>query len=113
MFIIFGWNHPTETHFGPAFPMRCPRCNNEVFFHLHRIKLWFTLFFIPVIPYQSKYYLSCEICGCGKELEGEDLEIAKKLNVATMALLEQRISKEEYITALNDCSTEHENRHLN
>jgi len=101
MFIIFGWNNPTEKNYGATLPVKCPRCNNNVFMHLQHVKLWFTLFFIPIIPYESKYYLSCEICGCGKELVGDEIDHAKKLNETTTAFLNHSISKEQYLTALN------------
>jgi len=96
MFIIFGWNHPTKKNFGPTLPVQCPRCHNNTFMHLQQIKLWATLFFIPIIPYESKYYLSCEICGCGRELSGDEIEYAKWLNEATTAFLNRSLSEEQY-----------------
>ncbi|MCX8044005.1 MAG: hypothetical protein N3B18_07775 [Desulfobacterota bacterium] len=59
------------------------------------------MFFIPVIPYDTTYYLSCEICGCGIEFEGEEVEKLKQVNAITMKFLEQHISQEHYIAELN------------
>jgi len=107
MFIIFGWNHQTSNNYGPTLPITCPRCNNKTFFHLLQNKLWFTLFFIPVIPYESKYYLLCDVCGCGKELTGSEIDYAKGLNGTTIAFLNKTISEEQYIAALNVGGSEH------
>jgi len=46
----------------------CTHCNNTVPFNIVRARKWFTLFWIPVIPYSTKYYLTCSICENGYEL---------------------------------------------
>ena len=60
--IIFGWGHRTTNDFGPTLALNCPNCKNDSWWHLVSYKTWFTLFFIPVIPYESEHLLLCEIC---------------------------------------------------
>ena len=100
MFIIFGWNHPTSKNHGPTLPMKCPHCGNDVFFHLLHERRWFTLFFIPVIPYHSKHYLLCEICSNGYEVEPDQVTKTKELNLATLALLDKAASEDQCRAAL-------------
>jgi Fe2+ or Zn2+ uptake regulation protein len=100
MFIIFGWGHQTIKQYGATLPIKCPNCNNSVFLHLVQTRTWFTLFFIPVIPYESKHYLLCEICGQGIELNGEEIDRAKELNQATSSFLSKEISEDQYKVAL-------------
>ncbi len=100
MLFIFGWGHQKNRDYGPTLPIKCSNCNNEVFLHLVHSKVWFTLFFIPLIPYESKYYLLCEVCFNGIMLNGSQIDIAKKLNQTTLSLINQQISEEQYEIAL-------------
>jgi len=54
--IIFGWGHQTIKNIGPTFKNHCSHCNNEDYWTLTKYTTWFTLFFIPVIPYSIKYF---------------------------------------------------------
>lgn len=80
LFIIFGWGNAKQKDLGATYPVECGRCGNEVFYHL--IKFWkrFSLFFIPLIPYGRKYFLSCPICSSSIELDRDAKSIAKELN---------------------------------
>ena len=55
--IIFGWNFQTIKQIGFVFKKVCEHCNNEEYWVLTRTITWFTLFFIPVIPYSFKFFL--------------------------------------------------------
>jgi hypothetical protein len=94
--IIFGWGKVTHNNYGPTMATKCPNCNNDTWLQLRRYRKWFTLFFIPVIPYSSKHLLLCEVCSQGLELKGEKIQSAKQLNELTQGLLSQTISKDEY-----------------
>lgn len=85
MFFLFGWGHQTTKNYGPTLPIRCPNCNNDTVWHLGRTKTWFTLFFIPVIPYRTDRYYVCEICAHGKLLDSAEFEEAVALNERTQA----------------------------
>lgn len=94
--IIFGWGHVTKKQNGPTMTMKCPNCNNNTWFQLWRHRKWFTLFFIPLIPYSTTHFLSCGVCFQGVELKGVQLQQAKQLNALTKRLLNEEISKDEY-----------------
>jgi hypothetical protein len=72
MAIIFGWGGGTPRDQGPALPMRCPNCNNSGFFRYMIVRKWFRLYFIPVIPYETRHFLMCPVCTGGIELTGGD-----------------------------------------
>lgn len=59
MFFIFGWGKTTVTDYGSLNASYCGNCNNMSSKHLIKIRKWFTLFFIPVIPYESNYQILC------------------------------------------------------
>lgn len=94
--IIFGWGHVTKKLYGPTMAIRCPTCNNDTWLQLYRYRKWFTLFFIPVIPYSSAHFLSCSVCSQGVELSDEQVERAQQLNALTIGLFNEEISKEDY-----------------
>ena len=100
-FVIFGWGKQTTTEYGPVMPVTCSHCNNEVYWHLTRTRVWFTLFFIPIIPYESKHNLLCPICSWGIELHGPQIERAKQLAMPTTEYLANRISDSEYRQTLS------------
>jgi len=60
--IIFGWGKVTLKNYGAIEKKQCPHCHNEGMWELRRYRTWFTLFFIPVIPYNQKALLVCPIC---------------------------------------------------
>jgi len=65
MFFVLGWGRQTNKDLGPTLPVMCPNCKNEGIWHHHQSQLWFTLFFLPVFPYQSKHLLLCDVCSRG------------------------------------------------
>mgnify|MGYP001822907399 CR=1 FL=1 len=99
MFFLFGWGHRTFNERGPTVPANCPNCSNETWLHMISYKTWFTLFFIPVIPYESKNLLLCPVCSQGLELQGEQVEQAKHLNGKATAFLAEEISETEFQAA--------------
>ena len=94
--IIYGWGHTTKKLHGPTMAMTCPNCNNDTWFQLWRYRKWFTLFFIPLIPYSTTHFLSCGVCSQGMELKGDQLQQARQLNALTKGLFSEEISKDEY-----------------
>ncbi|MAZ30211.1 hypothetical protein CL655_02910 [bacterium] len=102
--IIFGWGHTTTKNFGPTFEQMCPNCNNSKYWILTRIRVWFTLFFIPIFPYENKYFLSCPICQQGLTLNSQQIDEIKPLAEVNQLLVDGHITKEEYqrrVLALN------------
>ena len=94
--IIYGWGRVTTKEYGPTMAVECPNCDNDTWLHLYRQRKWFTLFFIPVIPYSSKHLLLCEVCSQGIELKGDQIQRAKQMNELTQGLFNESFSKDEY-----------------
>ena len=68
MFIIWGMGHRTTKIAGIAAESLCGRCNNMTARRVIKLTSWFTLFFIPIIPYRRQYLLVCPICGQARPL---------------------------------------------
>jgi hypothetical protein len=71
MFIIFGWGRRTIRTLGNAASRLCPNCHNESQWVVVQVRRWFTLFFIPVIPYQTMHLALCPVCSRGIEVDAE------------------------------------------
>lgn len=50
---------------------QCSYCNQDSLWQLCVMRTWFTLFFIPVIPYKTVYCITCPNCGSYLEIERE------------------------------------------
>ena len=96
MFFIFGWGGGDNTDLGPTLPIVCPNCHNDTVWHLHERKSWFTIFFVPLFPYQSMHFFACPICSRGIRLVGEPLDHARRLNAAASAYTAGTISEAEF-----------------
>ncbi len=100
--LIFGWGKKTKKDHGATYPLECSNCNNSTFAQLVESKEWFTLFFIPIIPYNAKYFLLCKVCNYGVELKGPAVQRAKTLVLETKAFQANEISDEDYKTKLSE-----------
>jgi len=94
--VIFGWGFQTTKNIGPVFQIKCPHCNNEKFWLVDRIITWFTLFFVPIVPYSFKHFLKCSICEHGLVLNSKQSEKIKELAKINQMLLEGTITDVEY-----------------
>jgi uncharacterized protein (DUF983 family) len=97
MFIIFGWGRQTRTEFGSTMLIQCPHCNNTKFWDLIKLRTWFTLFFIPLIPYSSEVLLVCPVCAHGLGLDDSQMAKAIQLNELTRKLLQEEMGQDEYL----------------
>ncbi len=104
--IIFGWGYQTIKNIGPTFKNRCSHCNNEDYWILTKYITWFTLFFIPVIPYSIKYFLSCPICQYGIILDSNQLEQIKPIAEANQLLIDGKITEIEYKAKVEQLDSE-------
>lgn len=102
MFIVFGWGRRTHTDHGPTLPINCPNCHNQTYWRYKHYRTWFTLFFIPVIPYESDHYLLCDICQQGIVLGEQERERAKVLATYTNLYVKHQMSEAEYQARLNE-----------
>lgn len=62
MFLIFSIADTKVKHLGNAGLMDCPRCNNTSEWPIHQQKTYFSVFFIPLVPYRTEFTLSCPVC---------------------------------------------------
>lgn len=81
-FILFGFRSKSST-----IAMLSLACRNgHVAAHrLVKVTRWFTLFFIPIIPFNRKYYSTCAQCGVQVGWSKEDAERAVARGAATVA----------------------------
>ena len=71
MFLIFSWNNDKTKNEGHVECEECPICSKTNVFCLLKVTSWIELFFIPVIPYRTKYYLLCTNCENGEQILDE------------------------------------------
>jgi len=74
MFIIWGFGKRTIRRYGKINQSVCRHCNNTVQRELVKVTTWFTLFFIPIIPYRIERFLVCPICGITQKLSKQEFE---------------------------------------
>ncbi len=99
--IIFGWR-TIVTKLGIVFKRLCDHCHNEEYWILNRVTKWFTLFFIPVIPYDSNYFFSCPICKYGFNLNTDQIKAFKPIAEINQLLMEGKINQDQYQVKLNE-----------
>jgi hypothetical protein len=51
--------------------MRCGRCGRTCAQSLRRVKRYFTLFFIPLIPISTKHFVVCTGCAAATQITAE------------------------------------------
>jgi hypothetical protein len=82
MFIIFGFRR-RASRLGIVF-MMCDFCHTPAANAITRVRRYFTLFFIPVIPVGTKYSRTCTLCGrstsISKEAADQLIESAQRAN---------------------------------
>ena len=71
MFIIFGFGRRTIRVLGFTDARLCPNCRNASQWKVLLVRTWFTLFFVPVIPYESKHFAMCPVCSCGVQVDAQ------------------------------------------
>ncbi len=96
MFVIFGWGKQTVSNHGPVFRSHCDRCNNEELWQLYTRRTWFTLFFIPVIPYSTEHLLICPVCSSGVVITRAKFEEFKGIADCNMDLMNKKITEDEH-----------------
>ena len=106
MFFVIGWNRKTEKDFGPILLRNCNICNDMKYWHLLRERTWFTLLWIPFIPYETEWIILCSGCCIGSiTLRPEDIDKAKILCKQTRPFLDRIITSEEYQSQLKYLET--------
>jgi hypothetical protein len=70
MLLIWGFRS-TVAHLATLM-LTCGACRTPAAHHVRRMRRWFTLFFIPVIPYKTVYFTTCTYCGVDLKLTQEE-----------------------------------------
>ena len=70
--IIFGYKSRPKV--SGQFLQRCKQCKRKTIYGLVTVTQWFTLYFIPLIPFSSKSFAICGACGLRNELSREEKE---------------------------------------
>lgn len=94
--IFFGWGRQTTWNVGPVFKQLCSHCNNEDYWVLMRRTTWFTLFFVPIIPYNTEWLLLCPVCQYGIKLDGDQVKKFTPIAEANQLLMAGKITEEAY-----------------
>lgn len=95
MFILFGWGRQTVKNHGPVFAKQCDRCNNKEFWHLYTRRTWFTLFFIPIIPYSTEHLVVCPVCSYGAVIKNEKFKELKEIAERNMNIVNENKKLDE------------------
>ncbi len=95
MFFIFGWNHQTNTPYGPVEQCQCQKCNNTELWQLNKKSNYFTLFFLPIFSHTTTYWYQCPICNHGLQLDKKKFDAYKSIAQTNAAFLEMKISQKE------------------
>lgn len=74
MFILFGFK--TFIKNLAIVTAVCPSCNNPAAHRIVKRSRWFTVFFIPVIPFSNKTYSVCTFCGATTQLDNASRDAA-------------------------------------
>lgn len=95
MIFIFGFSPRIKT-IGPVDERTCARCNNKRFWLLKSKANWFSLFFIPIIPFYKKHFIECPICGESEDVSAEQFTTLSKKAALNNQAIDGSISAEAY-----------------
>jgi hypothetical protein len=95
MIFIFGIT-PRHKVIGPAEERTCTHCHNTRFWLLKKESQWFSLFFIPLIPFGTKHLLQCPICGMAEQLTQDEFQEMQAKATLNKEALSGRMKPDEY-----------------
>ncbi len=94
--ILFGWGKTTVKDHGECIAASCPRCHNQVILRHLLVTTWFTLFFVPLIPYKRRRVLVCGICSWARDVPKEQVPLTDEMNTITAQWRSGALNDEEY-----------------
>jgi hypothetical protein len=56
----------------------CPACGHTGFNRYFTVTKWFRLYFVPLIPYETKHFLVCPVCTRAEELSSAGVADVKR-----------------------------------
>jgi len=74
----------------------CQHCGNHEPWYLIKVTTWFTLFFIPIFPYQVKRIYVCPICQSHYEITPEQYEELRPIAEANQQLSSGQITEQQH-----------------
>ncbi len=95
MLLIFGMRNRVHRH-GACVAATCPRCHNEVVLEYAVVTRWFTLFFIPLIPFGRRRVLVCPICSWQRDVPAKSEPLALEMIGITASWKAQQLDDAEY-----------------
>jgi hypothetical protein len=98
LFIIFGFGHKTVKSYGSISNQNCDNCHNAINKEMLKVTTWFTLFFIPVMPYRTEYMLVCPICNYAMKISKVDFEMilnGEMQNIQTSTAIGQSVNPQQ------------------
>ena len=69
MFIVWGTRSKDKDLGQSQVAYECEHCNNVSHYRIFRRRNWFTIFWIPIIPLSTKYFIACPICNFGQQIK--------------------------------------------
>jgi hypothetical protein len=96
MFFIFGWGGGEPKYHGPTFAIPCGNCDKKEPWSLVSITQYFTLFFIPIFPYETNYLLTCPICNHGTHITAQVFNKLKPVAENNLNFLNKSISQIDF-----------------
>jgi len=73
MFILFGtWPLRLKMGHDVQTMTQCPNCYQISYWNIIRVFKFFTLFFIPLIPFWMQYYMTCPHCDAAVKIKGSE-----------------------------------------
>ncbi len=99
--IIFGWRNKIYI-IGLLHKQICNNCHNEEYWLLKKSTKWFTLFFIPAIPVQNKYFTCCPICDKGFFITKEEAKKLIPIAELNLKLAKGLVAPEQYSVNLHN-----------
>lgn len=103
--IIFGFGGGRPKDRGAVIPARCPNCGNENYLRHVSSTRWFSLFFIPLIPYATKHFLLCPVCTQGRPLTRDQAARAEAMAGWTQRYRDGEVSHEAYAARVAEFSS--------
>lgn len=78
LLLFFGLKTRTKDY-GGAYPTPCANCDAEVLYRLIKLRTWFHIWWIPLIPWTARHQLRCPECGYGYRLSESEAQQARGL----------------------------------
>lgn len=102
MIFIVGWGHQSQRLIGPVSEEDAGHQNHRAYWELIRLRNWFTLFFIPIIPINVSYWLVSVANGMRIPLNREEFTRLEPVARLNRKASENRISRQDYDKAYRE-----------